>query len=511
MNEQHSPLLSEDALMAVVDDVWSQWSPRGSPFAGADAATTATKTKRRRDRNRPRHEIARLQAEAEELERELENRLARASKSARSSLRAHVGNAELRALVRTSIEDSRALQQNLSQQVQELVRMLPRSMNVTPRNVPFDTAQDHEVLLAMARSVDEQYQNMEHALRLAGLDGTTSEVADAFVCRSKSVTNGDLLTSRTRVLSPFKSCSLVRALWRSVDSDANAALRSEQGPEKLELPLGRQASRISIQKYEVLVGDHVCTMRKVMKQYIEKDRVAQVWSVLADWALVGGMCDVQTHEQGWGFIQPVNENSSVCLSYSLMNPTLHPRENCEPQLEFLANLYQDMIISRLHLVENQTLDQVMQETRAQQSTEHPSPSGSPARRLQVSGYEESVDAGQRDTSEPASTEEKNAKKKCRRDRNGSWHEIPRLGPDAARLERELQEQATKASKSARHSLQVFAANAELKTLLRKSFKVMGVLEHNVSTQTEELVQAMTRSLVATSRYDMAHSIFTMIA
>lgn len=125
------------------------------------------------------------------------------------------------------------------------------------------------------------------------------------------------------------------------------------------------ASRIAVQKYDVVVGDYICTMRMVMKQFIEKDRVAQAWSAVAEWPHMGTMHNVKTHEQGWGFIQPVDDSTSMCLNYVMMNPTVETmssKESCDGQLN-LARVYQDFIISRLHTLENQTLDQVIQEKK----------------------------------------------------------------------------------------------------------------------------------------------------
>ncbi|KAF4035721.1 hypothetical protein GN244_ATG12209 [Phytophthora infestans] len=196
-----------------------------------------------------------------------------------------------------------------------------------PRNVPFDTARDSK-----------------------------SELADACICTK----SGDLLKSRMRIQSPFNSSSLVKALWSIVESDENAKQRTKTAAEQLELPLN-MASFLAVHKYEVVVGGQVCTMRMVMKQYMEKERVVQVWSALSHWPLVGDIRNVQTLEQGWSFIQPVECDTSVCLSYIVLNPVVEGYvvdQSCNEKLESLAKLYQEMIISRLHTLESQTLDQV---------------------------------------------------------------------------------------------------------------------------------------------------------
>ncbi|KAG6618584.1 uncharacterized protein IUM83_01309 [Phytophthora cinnamomi] len=365
-----SPLLDEDTMFSVMNDVLDESNNLSAGFEllNEDERAEKPKKKRRRDRNRPCHEIARLQAEAVELEQELQNQLNRATETARSSFGAMVQNAELKSLLRQSLEDTRTLELNLSKQVDELVQMLPPSMNTMARNLAFDATHDDDLFKRMANDVDEQYRNMGRILHLAGLHGGDSEVTDAYICQSRGTVNGQvghLLKSRTRILSPFTSQALVNALWTSVESDERATLRTKQATNKLDLPLGL-ASRIAVQKYEVVVGDYVCTMRTVMKQFIEKDRVAQVWSSVGDWPHMETMRIANTHEQGWGFIRPVNDNTSLCVNYVMMNPTverLAPDESCDAQLRSLAKLYQDFIISRLHTLENQTLDRIMQERK----------------------------------------------------------------------------------------------------------------------------------------------------
>ncbi|KAK1935566.1 hypothetical protein P3T76_010261 [Phytophthora citrophthora] len=398
---------------------------------------TSSKPKktRRRDRNRPWHEIARLQTEVEELERQLENQLAQASTNARETLATYLNNAELKALTRECIEDASALEWNVNRQMQELVQMLPRSLNMTPQNLPFVVNQDDRVFCELARSVDDQYSKMEQVLQLAGLDETISEVEDAFFCRS------GLLESRTRILSPFQSSSLVESLWGMVENGRDITDCTS------ELPLGL-ACRVGAQKYQVVVEGHVCSMRAVMKQFRHENRDVMVWSVLGDWTLVGDMPNMQTHEQGWGFIQPVNANTSVCLNYSRVNSPLVAFENCG----FLAKLYQEMVVTRLHMIENQSLDRVVQKKNR-------------------------------------------TKKTRRRDRNRPWHEIARLQSEVVELERQVQEKSATATKKARLDLQTHITNAALKTTLRNNLNTIRALDQNLTTQIDELLQAAPHSLV----------------
>lgn len=237
-----SPVLDEVSLLAFMNDVWDLPS---SPFRALElldegevtmtslslAIPKKPKKRRRCDRYRPYHEIARLQAEAEELEHELQEQLTGASKRALCSFNTLAENAELKALVRESVEATRALEQNLNKQVEELVRMMPCSMNLMTRNLPFDTTRDESVFRMMARSVDTQYEEMDCVLRLAGLHGVNSEVMDVDVCRPKKF--DALLKSRARILSPFKSGSLVEALWTYIKSSEGAAPLEIQASRKL--------------------------------------------------------------------------------------------------------------------------------------------------------------------------------------------------------------------------------------------------------------------------------------
>jgi hypothetical protein len=204
------PPLDKDALLAVVDGLRGQQSPHESPVEGIQDAKKLKK-KRRRDRNRPIHEIARLQVETRRLELQLQEQVSGASKRARSSLQRFVANTELKTELQRSLEDMRALEQNLTQQMQELVQATPRSLIANNRCLPYEAAQDASIYRTMAQSIDGQYSDMDRVLRLTGLHGIQSEVTDAYISHSSG---GDVLRSRSRILSPFKSQALVAAMWR---------------------------------------------------------------------------------------------------------------------------------------------------------------------------------------------------------------------------------------------------------------------------------------------------------
>ncbi|KAL3670815.1 hypothetical protein V7S43_004001 [Phytophthora oleae] len=357
---QNSPFIDEEALRAVVDAVCPLQSPpcataSHSTEAGAVSTAEKSKKKRRRDRNRPWHEIARLQSEAAELERQLQDKSTTANKKARLRLHVYTKNKTLKTMLRDNLSTIRALEQNLNTQIDELLQAAPHSLVRMVQNLPYDAAQYKAVFMRMAGNVDAQNSDMDQALRFAKLDEVTLEVTDAVIYRSNG-NCGDTLKSRARLVLPFKHDCLVEALWRYLDRCEVATLSATRS--KLDLPLG-VSSRIAIQKLEVALGDYVCVMRMVTKQFIEKNRVVHVWNVLADWR-VGAACYAKTCERGWGFIQPINhDEASVCLSYSLMDVTngYPPSENGDA----LIKLYHCFMISRLQALENQALDQQMQE------------------------------------------------------------------------------------------------------------------------------------------------------
>ncbi|KAE9356836.1 hypothetical protein PF008_g3435 [Phytophthora fragariae] len=99
--------------------------------------------------------------------------------------------------------------------------------------------------------------------------------------------------------------------------------------------------------------------------------LSRIWNMVADWSRVGTLHNVRTQEYGWGYIQPLHNGTSDCVCYILMNPTINglpPNESCEATTS-LTKSYQDMIMSRLQALENQTMDQLVREKRALQKGE----------------------------------------------------------------------------------------------------------------------------------------------
>ncbi|POM62795.1 hypothetical protein PHPALM_28002 [Phytophthora palmivora] len=317
------------------------------------------KKKRRRDRNRPWHEIARLQAESENLEREIENRLAKSSAKNRATFHKLVQNVEMKTLLRETLEETQALEQTLQRQTDELMQVMrPRSLVLTTRVLSFDPFHDIFVFSTMADRVDDQYKDMDRVLRRVGLEGATSEIVDAYVCRASSFFpkggDGNILKFRSRALKPFNKSTLEKAFWRYVDASGR-----NQAPGNFNFPLGL-ASRLVVQKYECAVDNYTCTMRVLIKQFVEKDRTMQVWNMLVDWQNFGEeMQNVQTYEHGWGFIQSMkNSSASVCGGCIIMRPVISGNGET---IGALNALYQGMLMSRIQELENESMDQFLLE------------------------------------------------------------------------------------------------------------------------------------------------------
>lgn len=375
MDEQHEPLLDDALLMDVIAHEWTLRSPpsssssesrEGQVTSGTMTHETASETmpkpvkkqwKRRRDRNRPYREIPALQARAAELEQQLSELRTHANKRARCNLSAHSSNMTLKALVQEQHECIHDLEQLLNVQMDELVQSWPRTRISTSRVLPFDLVQDGHIFRLLAQNADDHYNNMSLALTLAGLLGTTSEVNDAHILRMNIEESGAQsiqLKSRTRAIVPFESRLVEQTLWKALQTDQ---VVSQRTVNDLGLPVGL-ASRMAVLKMEVVMGDYVCTMRMVMKQFVEGDRTVHVWDSLAEWPNVGTGSVVTTHENGWGYIQRVKDGVASVCECVLMTPIVHGAEDCAT-VEHLAKLYQQFLLSRLQLLENQTLDQIL--------------------------------------------------------------------------------------------------------------------------------------------------------
>ncbi|KAE8958410.1 hypothetical protein PR003_g32481 [Phytophthora rubi] len=240
---EYFAVLDEEALLTIVDDVWGDQGLPITPLQAFESANQARnktlstdanvpeacsacitspkdqeqepkKPKKKRRHDRPWHEIAQLQSESAELERQLEQHLTSSSKTARRTLLKRNENATLKRMLQESVEDTQTLEHNLFRQMNELVQSLPRSLVMT-RNLQYGGAHDDMVFRLMASSVDAQYKDMDQVMRRAGLAGLQTEVMDSYVGRATSEytggVTGELLEFRSRILSPFASCTLERA------------------------------------------------------------------------------------------------------------------------------------------------------------------------------------------------------------------------------------------------------------------------------------------------------------
>ncbi|KAL3670806.1 hypothetical protein V7S43_003992 [Phytophthora oleae] len=311
--------------------------------------------------------MARLQLESDNLELELQNQLANASKEARGALHERNENAQLKAMLQEGMQDVHQLEQNVARQLSELVQSVPSFRAMTTRVLPFDMAVDNSIFKNMAHSVDDQYTDMGRVLRRAGVVGLSSDVVESYVSSTRSVYTGnevgDMLKFRARIVTPFKKGTLEKALWGGIETGGGVTF--EPGQDSCEPVSFGTSSRVAIQKNEITIDGLTCIMRMVTKQFVESHRVVQVWNMLADWA-VGAGCQVRTQEYGWGYIQPLDGNSTVTVGCILMTPTVDgmiSSRGCE-KVKSLTKLYQKMVMSRLQSLENQTMDEIVQEKDA---------------------------------------------------------------------------------------------------------------------------------------------------
>ncbi|RLN15087.1 hypothetical protein BBJ28_00019111 [Nothophytophthora sp. Chile5] len=282
--------------------------PLGKPRETVTRVSAAGKgakrpKKRRRDRNRPHHEIARLQSQASELECELQKLLATCDDRARRSLRPHTENTQLKEKLRRNLERTTRIERLLNSQTDQLLQPISGSLVVKSRNLVYDAEQDASIFQMQAQAVDAHYREMDRVLAVAGLLGVTSE----------------------------------------------------------GLTLG-SASRIVVQKREVTLGDTVCIVRLVLKQFIEKDRFVHVWDTVGEWPQVGTACHVSTRDHGWGFIQRMEDTGvSICQSCVLMTPTTEDGKSSESSeaIDAVTRLYQSMILSQHQFLENKLMDQAL--------------------------------------------------------------------------------------------------------------------------------------------------------
>ncbi|KAG7383195.1 hypothetical protein PHYBOEH_010025 [Phytophthora boehmeriae] len=389
MDDQTSFFLDDGDLTAFMTDSWNGEPLTGSPLpiptieqscsattlvekdktaetvASKSAKQGKTKWKRRRDRNRPYREIPQLRTQIIDLESKLQDEQAKASERAIGALSGRDLTTMLKAKLSENLKRMQMIEQSLGDQMQKLVQVLPHSGSTAARVLQYEE-KDLPTFRELADSVDEQYKKMNRVLRLSGLHEATSEMINAYICRSGGASS-DLLKVCTSMVLPYESHLIERAVWKNVKNDEAVVLGPKQSLDNLELSLG-SATRVSVQKHKVTVGDSTCTMTMVIKQFTEKDRLVHVWHTIAEWQCVGTARNVKTHEYGWSFAKPVKETAaSVWQSCVLMSPAvltgLTPSESKETT-QILARLYQTFIVWRLQLLENQVIDETIQKKKS---------------------------------------------------------------------------------------------------------------------------------------------------
>ncbi|RLN81599.1 hypothetical protein BBO99_00003565 [Phytophthora kernoviae] len=126
----------------------------------------------------------------------------------------------------------------------EVVHVLPHSGFITVRVLQYDE-EDVSTFRELANNVDDQYEHTNRVLQLSGLHEATSEMVDAYICRSEGASS-DLLKFCTCMLVPYEAHALERAVWENLKKDEVVVLGPKQTVEALTLPLG-MASRLTVQ------------------------------------------------------------------------------------------------------------------------------------------------------------------------------------------------------------------------------------------------------------------------
>ncbi|RLN15088.1 hypothetical protein BBJ28_00019110 [Nothophytophthora sp. Chile5] len=332
------------------------------------------KKTRRRDRNRPHHEIARLKTQINEMNRKRQKLLATANESARRFLRARAENEELKKTLRRHVDHTASLNGVLLSQASKPIEV-PRSLLVTGRNLMYNAKEDAAVYQMLARNVDEHYGCTNRVLQAAGLLGVTAEIRDSQIRRPpylSSEKEGYVLQSRMSGLLPFEEELINDTVWRVLTSES--MLVGDQSVAKtLGLSLG-VATQIVIVKQEVVLHSDgepsatSCTIRSVLKRFVEKDRVVNVWDAIGDWPCTGAACQVSTRERGWSIVQSVNGEEaagiSVAQNFVLVTPTATAiGADDSTVIECVIRLYQRVIESRDQVMENSFMDESIQRKR----------------------------------------------------------------------------------------------------------------------------------------------------
>ncbi|KAG2862802.1 hypothetical protein PC113_g5984 [Phytophthora cactorum] len=335
-------------------------STAGPSFWPANAAIRTSKgpsgkpkKKRRRDRNRPIHEINRLQLQVKEMEKQLKT-LTPEDSSELQALKEK--NEALKEKVKESVESSTKVGKLLQTQADQLLQALPKSLTVSGDNLVYDLVEDDAVFQALARTVDDHYMDMDRVLGDAGVRDATTEIFDARVSRPTSMTDSDcVLKTRTCAFLPYSMKRVEKAMWRRLESESAILPKTVQSSRDLGLPLGT-ASNLMVSKRKVRLDDVSFTIRLVLKEFAEPDRLVYVWDAVGDWPQPNTALHVSTREYGWIYFEPGDSpNLSILRSLVLVRSTTTPTVDVK-LLEHVMHLYRHTIEARYQKLENTLVD-----------------------------------------------------------------------------------------------------------------------------------------------------------
>ncbi|EGZ08957.1 hypothetical protein PHYSODRAFT_318783 [Phytophthora sojae] len=259
----------------------------------------------------------------------------------RRTLRARAENLQQRSKLQRSVDQAMLLESMLQlyqgQKRRVEASLLP-TLGAVGRNLPYDGLKDAEILQTLSRSVDENYTKLEQVFQAAGLEKVRTEMNDAKVLETEG---GGVLQIRAVALQPFGL--------------------------KAGLKLGKASRVIALKREIVLRGCddatlQSCTIRVVLKKFVESGREIHVWDAFGDWSQA-----VSTREYGWGIMAPLDvtmngvditsvKNCVFMTSSKLSEGKLNGDLAAEHSV---ANLYKQIMQDRRRVIETALLDQAL--------------------------------------------------------------------------------------------------------------------------------------------------------
>ncbi|KAL4165668.1 hypothetical protein KRP22_014378 [Phytophthora ramorum] len=360
-----------------IESYVSPASIEGSPTSGrgqepshspvSKTVTPKRTPKSRRHRNRPIHEITRLKQQIPVLESEIRVLWARSDEIQRQELRARAENMELKSRLQRSVTHAKELERKLQLYLQEKqtieASMLP-DLGAVGRNLLFDADRDVQIIRMLSTNVDENYNKLEQVYEAADMDEVQREMEDAKVLATED--GSSLLQVRSIGLQPFKQQIVLRAMWQALE---NQTVLKDQECTEIGLEMGK-ASRVIVLKREIVLrGSDAgevdtpcvsCTIRVVLKKFLEPGREIHVWDAFGVWPRA-----VSTREYGWGVIMPldVKEAGDITLVKNVifMTSTRISADESDgagaAAQHSVARLYKQIMQDRQRVVENALLDQ----------------------------------------------------------------------------------------------------------------------------------------------------------